>query len=180
MLALAAVATADALGQLIPEQVPVEHLWPGHVLVDGGIAGGIDLIIGPDGQDGTPGWLVIGIEIALRRPVRAGEPGATAHLTSLHEEGAGSVTRTALVEALGANLLLWLTRWEEDGFRRINDNWLFRAAGRTEDRDLGRGSACIHGRVLGLDEQAGLIVKPSDGRPVTVLPLAAVIEMEPR
>ena len=177
MLPLAAVAAADALGQLIPEQIPVEHLWPGRLLVDGGIAGGIEVVIGPDGPDGRPRWMVVAIDVAIRRADRDREPGETAHLTSLHEEGAGDVTRTALVEALGANLLLWLTRWEEDGFRGVHDNWLFRAAGRTDDRLLGVDARVVRGRVLGLDEHAGLVVKPADGGQVLVIPLADVIDV---
>lgn len=171
---LACVAVAETLGFLAPPQLGVEFRWPGTVLVNGATAGVVRLAAALGVADVPPAWMVIGVTIDLVRTDRSAEPGERPEQTALAEEGAAEITRTDVIEALAPRFLAWIHTWSEDGFRPIHDQWLFRADGRERDIVI---EGC-RGRVLGLDEEANVILKPADGparaiayRPhVTMLP----------
>lgn len=159
MMPLAAVAIAETVGFLAPPQVAVEFLWPNSILLNGARAGEIKLALADGPADAPPAWLVIGVTLDLVQTSRDGEPGARPHQTVLAEEGAAEITRTDVISALAPRLLAWLHTWGEDGFRPIHDQWLFRAFGREQDiRVEGH-----EGRVLGLDEDANLLLRDKSG-----------------
>ena len=58
-----------------------------------------------------------------------------------------------------AHVLTWLNTWQEDGFRPVHDQWLFRAEGREEPIAVAHGGETIEGQVLGLDESANLLLE---------------------
>jgi BirA family transcriptional regulator, biotin operon repressor / biotin---[acetyl-CoA-carboxylase] ligase len=166
MSALAHVAVAETLGHLCPPQIPVMSRWPDTVLVNSGACGTVTLAAPSTDATAIPAWLVVGIELTIAPNTRV-EPGERPHETSLDEEGS-SVTRTDLIEALSTRLLAWLHTWQTDGFRPIHDQWLFRTQGREADIVI----EGVQGRVLGLDDNGNLVLKPSDGGPVRLLPFA--------
>jgi BirA family transcriptional regulator, biotin operon repressor / biotin---[acetyl-CoA-carboxylase] ligase len=164
------VALAEALGSVCPPQVAVEFRWPGLILVNGGVAGAIQLAAPRTDDtmldfDQIPAWLVIAMSLDLKHPDRRGEPGDRADRTSLFEEGAGDVDRNALLEALAPRLLAWIHTWQEDGFRPIHEQWLFRAEGRASAVNIDG----INGRIIGRDESVGLVFKSTD-EGVRILP----------
>jgi BirA family transcriptional regulator, biotin operon repressor / biotin---[acetyl-CoA-carboxylase] ligase len=105
------------------------------------------------------------VSLAVTPPVQPGEPGEHMGTTSLYDEGAGDVSRTAVIEALATRLLAWLHTWQHTGFRSIHDHWLYRAEGHDTETVIDGKT----GRVLGLDEDGNLLFKPTNG-PVTVCP----------
>jgi BirA family transcriptional regulator, biotin operon repressor / biotin---[acetyl-CoA-carboxylase] ligase len=166
MVPLVMVALAETLGALCPPELPVEFAWPDRVLVNGGDAGRVTMIA-PAGtasagaSEPVPRWIVIGVTLHLAARDGEREPGLTADITALAEEGAGDVTRSAVLEHLAACMLAWLDTWSSDGFRSIHDQWLFRTTGR-------QGGCLAPGEtepvtVLGLDEDVGLLIKNADG-----------------
>jgi BirA family transcriptional regulator, biotin operon repressor / biotin---[acetyl-CoA-carboxylase] ligase len=159
MLALGCVAAAETLGALCPAQVAVEFRWPGVLLVNGGAVGAVRLAGPPTTADAVPDWLALGFDVALAASDQIGEPGLRRHETALAEEGAGDITRTALLEALAPRLLAWLYTWQEAGFRQIHDQWLVRIEGRAADTTIDG----LVGRILGLDEEGRLLFKPTAG-----------------
>ncbi len=164
MVVLMEVALAEALGAVCPPQVAVEFRWPGDILVNGGIAGHVQLGVPAQSLSGSvgdvpPAWLVIGMSIDLKHPDHRREPGEMAERTALNEEGAGDVDRNGLLEALAPRLLAWIHTWQEDGFRPLHDQWLFSAEGRTSSIII---DGCS-GRVVGRDESAGLVFRRDDG-----------------
>lgn len=164
MNALAHVALIETLGHLCPPQMSVLSRWPGIVLASGAVCGRIELVAPSVDPNTVPRWLVIGIDVTIA-PDRHIEPGDRLDRTSLADEGCAS-TRTDLIEAAATRLLAWLHTWQTDGFRPIHDQWLFHAEGREQDVEADG----VRGRIVGLDQAGGLVVKPRDQGSVRVLP----------
>ena len=159
MSALAHVAVAETLGHLCPPQVAVQCRWPSTILVNGGVCGTVTLAAPPTAATAPPTWLVVAIDLTILRARVGDEAGDRPDETSLADEGA-TLSATRLLEALSTRLLAWLHTWQEDGFRPIHAEWLFRAEGR--DADVARGG--VSGRVTGLDETGGLLFKPTGAK----------------
>lgn len=175
MNALAQVALADSLGALLPPAVAVHHRWPGTILVNGAAAGEVRVALPATPKDAVPDWMVVGVMLRLIHDDPDREPGERPDITSLSEEGGGELTRTDILQSFSAHFLTWLNTWQDDGFRPVHDSWMARAEG---DRDApmlveheGRQQAV---RVLGLDEEGGLIIRPEEG-PARALPLSSAI-----
>lgn len=166
MSALAHIAVAETLGHLCPPQVAVQFRWPSTILVNGGACGSISLAAPQTAPDAPPAWLAVAIDLTITRPLSSSEPGDHPGETSLADEGA-MLTSTALLEALAPRLLAWLHTWQQDGFRPIHDEWLFRAEGR--DTDVSRDGK--PGRVIGLDESGGLLFRPANARHANLHPM---------
>ena len=161
MVPLVMVALAETLGALCPPELPVEFAWPDRILVNGGDAGRVTMLAPACLNDAVPPWIVIAITLHLGPRDTEREPGQSADITALAEEGAGDVTRSAVLGHLAACTLAWLDTWSSDGFRPIHDQWLFRSVGR-------QGGFVASGdtepaTILGLDENAGLLIKSVSG-----------------
>jgi len=165
----AMVAFGDALGAIAPPELGVYYRWPGDIVVNGARAGFIRFAVPRDaGEDAVPRWLVIGITVTIRDDLAVSDPGLDDENTTLEEEGCGGITRTDLVESFCRHFLLWVHRWEEEGFRQITELWLDRTRQLSEDISVDG----VIGRLLGLDESGNLLVKPPHGKAVS-LPILA-------
>lgn len=160
------VAVGDCLGTLCPPKVAIQYRWPGGILVNGAIAGEVRIAAPRASIETVPEWLVIGATLDIAAPRAEREDWSR---TSLSEEAGGTITRTNILQSLSAHFLTWLNIWNEDGFRPVHDQWLFRAEGREAPVGFAHEGARVAGRVLGLDEGANLLVK-TDGGQVCSLP----------
>jgi biotin-(acetyl-CoA carboxylase) ligase len=167
------VAAIDCLGTLLPPHSAVVVRWPDKIVLNLGEVGRIELAAAAARKDEVPAWLVVGASLALQHADRAREPGETAHLTVLHEEGGRHLARTTVLESLAAHFLSRVNAWTDDGFRPLHDHLIGRVEGYEEPADIGEGSARVRGRALGLDEELNLLVKPEDGGPVRAFALRA-------
>lgn len=165
------VAAIDCLGMLLPPHSAVLVRWPDKIVLNLGEVGRIELGAAAARDDEVPAWLVVGVSIAIEHTDRAHEPGETAHLTAVHEEGGRHLTRSTVLESLAAYFLSWLNTWTDDGFRPVHDHLIGRLEGYEEPADIGEGSARVCGRALGLDDELNLLVKPEDGGEVRAFPL---------
>jgi biotin-(acetyl-CoA carboxylase) ligase len=111
----------------------------------------------------TPDWLVVGVGLQLIHDAEGKEPGDIPGQTALAEEGAGDLTRSAVLEAFAAHLLVWINTWSEEGFRPVADQWLHRAEGRESPVAVRHRGKSIEARVLGLDEEGGLLIQSLKG-----------------
>ena len=85
--------------------------------------------------------------------------------TSLAEEGGGHISRTRLVESCSRHFLVWINRWQDDGFRPLYDAWMHRLEADSKIIvEVASGAEWI-----GLDETGGTLVK-LDGKPVAIPP----------
>jgi biotin-(acetyl-CoA carboxylase) ligase len=172
---VAALAFADALGSFAPPQVPIALGWPGDILIDGGAAGHISLDCAPGSDDAVPDWAVLHFDLTVA--AAAGEPGRTAGVTSVADEGFEEFSVAAQLEGFSRHFLVWLNRWEADGFAPIAAEWWRRALGpaaRLEVRLPGGGRAAARG----LDD-FGNLVMGGDGQE-SILSLAAALAPQAR
>ncbi len=165
MLFVALVAFGDCFGALAPPEIGVTYVWPQDIRINGGKVGRVRAAMSP-GRDteGAPRWLVIGLDIAIRETDRrAPEPGLTPEVTTLHEEGCGEITRTALLESFARHFLTWVHQWETEGFRPVHDMLLFRTEGHREMVTVELGGALHEGRFTGFDEAGNMLLQTDDG-----------------
>jgi BirA family transcriptional regulator, biotin operon repressor / biotin---[acetyl-CoA-carboxylase] ligase len=174
MLPLAMVAAADCIGALAPPQVGVMFRWPGTVTVNSATVGEIVAISATDAPDHVPEWLVISMELRMRLPPDADEPGKTPEVTTLADEGCEDLSNLDIMGSFARHFLTWLNIWEDDGFRQINQSWIGRAEGNAAPaghRGLGNLAT-----VSGMDEDGNLLVRDRTTGQVHALGLLDVIE----
>ncbi len=180
MLFLTIVAAGDAIGAISPPHLALTWKWPAEIRANGAAVGRARYVESDEeDENGSPAWLVVGIELVLRQAVSDREPGETPDRTALWEEGAGDLDRTLALEALSRHLLTWLTVWEADGFRPVGDAWLFRADGYRGSISVQSAAGPLNGTFLGLDDGGGLLLRMDEDeeRPVRVLKLEDHIDL---
>lgn len=135
------LAFADAIGALAPPEVGVHYRWPAAILVNGGVCGRLRLALSEGADEAVPDWLTVGLDLWLT-PRGADEPGDRPETTALYEEGTGPIPLARLIEATCRHFLVWLHRWESDGFAPLRDAWNAR-------REAGSAELDADGRVDG-------------------------------
>ena len=156
------VALGDSLGSLCPPKVAVQYRWPGSILLNGAVAGQVRLGASRVAGHTVPRWLVAAADLDIAAPRK--ERQEWSH-TSLSEEAGPGISRTDILESLAAHFLTQLNTWQDDGFRPVHDQWLFRAEGRDSPvllRD--EAGASLRAKVIGLDESANLLFRTGEGR----------------
>ena len=171
MLFAMMIAVGDAVGALAPPEVAVSYQMPGYILLNQGRAGVVRMTVDPAaGADGVPDWLVVSAELRIVEDDAESErlrQNSVYEHTSLSEEGGGHISRTRLVESCSRHFLVWVNRWQDDGFRPLYDAWMHRL-------DNAVQLVCETDATLawlGLDEAGGMLVK-RDGKPVSIPPNA--------
>lgn len=147
------IAVGDSIGALAPPEVAVEYRWPATVLVNGATAGRVRLAASGGDPEAVPDWLVVGLDLRLT-PDDTVEPGERPGETALYEEGSGPIPPSRLLESMSRHFLVWLRRWEEDGFRPLHDAWSARA-----EPGMTVGDAAF----IGLDEDGRALLKDGAG-----------------
>ena len=170
-----AVAFGDAFGAISPPEIGIHYRWPGDILVNGARAGAITLDVPARlSTDEVPSWMVLGLDVAITLDLSVENPGEQPDRTTLHEEGAGEITRTMLLESVSRHFLTWIDGWMNEGFKSVHENWLGRATGSDEDVTVSHAGATVSGRVTGMDEEGNLLFTPA-GRPVLALALVETV-----
>jgi len=168
----AAVALNDCIGALAPPEVGLQHIWPTRVKINGAFCGGFRVQASTTDAAAVPDWLIVGLTLPLTATVA--DPGNHPDVTTLAEEGCGHLGRVHLLESWSRHLLVWVNRWEDDGYRPIFDAWLGRTEGRGEDVTVDTAEGQVCGTFLGLDEHGGLLMKTGTG--ARTLPLLPALE----
>jgi biotin-(acetyl-CoA carboxylase) ligase len=149
-------ALGDALGALLPPIRPIGLHWPCRVSVDGASVGEVASRMPPCAPDAIPAWLVLAALVRIGG-VRGGvESGSAPELTDLHEEGAGDIDSASLLEALSRHFLVWMHRWQEEGFAPVARAWNARCPERGSEQALTVAGVTHRGRLLGLDVEGRL------------------------
>ena len=165
---VAMVAAADCLGALTPPKVAATFEWPATLIVNAGRIGDVRLAFSDGALDEIPAWLVLGVMIRINHAAKAGEPGEQPDITALTDEGVPHLTRTDVLQSFAAHFMTWLDIWQDDGFRPVHESWMFRADCKDETVSMSDGTRQVRGRLLGLDDSGGAIVKPADGDTVVL------------
>lgn len=156
---VSAVAVADMVAGFLMSDQRVEQKWPNDVLVDGAKIAGI-LLESSGPSSGRVDWVVIGCGVN----VAAAPDDPAMRATSLHREGAQSVTAKEALRALLDSLRTWRARWETAGLAPVRAAWLARAHGlrgpitvRLPDREL-------QGRFADMDDSGSLVLELPGGQ----------------
>ena len=103
--------------------------------------------------------------MAITLDLSVENPGELPDRTTLHEEGAGEVTRTMLIESVSRHFLTWIDGWMNEGFKGVHENWLGRVVGSDQDITICHAGASLSGRVTGMDEDGNLLFTPANKQP---------------
>jgi BirA family biotin operon repressor/biotin-[acetyl-CoA-carboxylase] ligase len=154
---VAALAASDVVARLA-RGVDVRVKWPNDVLAnDRKIAG---ILLESAGGGERLDWLAVGIGINLAHF----PPDTEFPATSLAALGSAEVSPKDACRHLAAAWSEWYDVWRNDGFVRIRDIWLSRAA-RLGTRIRARlASEETSGVFEGIDEDGALILRESLGR----------------
>lgn len=147
---IAALAVADAVEAMLPNQTRATLKWPNDVLLPDGKIAGILLEHAADA-------LILGIGVnVLEAP-----PGTPAS-TIVASGGIASVDgmRGKLLAALSN----WLEVWSHDGFPPIRAAWLTRAHPPGTKLRLTLPDRVVDGRFNDIDESGALIIDTDEGR----------------
>lgn len=175
---VALLGLADALGTLIPPVVSVTFGWPGRIEINGGVVGGIRMVVAETpNPTAVPDWLVIGFHLAHEGGWSRRQDGPH-HRTTLIEEGC-DVDHVDLLEALGRHLLAWINRWQTDGMQPVQQAWMSRAPEIGKHIDLDIGGRNRKGTFKGINNHGGIelvdqgrhqIIPLSDGLSAVTVP----------
>ena len=125
---VASLSFGDALAQALPPMQDNTFALPSTMLLNGAWTGSARVDAPPDaGLDDVPGWLVVSVNLAVE-----GEPDYDDLIdgfmpTSLVQERITTVTSGDLLAAFSRQFLVWLRRWQDDGFAPVKVQWKHRA-----------------------------------------------------
>src|SRR5262249_20162492 len=148
MAPLTMVALGDCLGSLCPPQVAVTYRWPGQLLLNGTLAGAVQIAAPQVPCSKVPPWLVVGVDVAL---AASGRRRPDWSRTSLGEVAGPNVTRNDVLRALVAHFLAWLNTWQERGFAPVHAHWMMRAEGRVCQVQIAAAGSAFASQVVGLE-----------------------------
>ena len=158
---VAALAVCDVLAPLAP-LADLRVKWPNDVLADERKIAGI-LLESAGGGDRLE-WLAIGVGLNLAHF----PPDTEFPATSLAALGVPAIAPQDALCRLAHTWSQWYEVWRGEGFPRIRDVWLSRAArlGQRIQARLASGEAS--GVFEGIDEDGALILRESHGRTRTI------------
>jgi biotin-(acetyl-CoA carboxylase) ligase len=168
MLPACGVGFQNALGALSPPEVAVHLQWDGGLRINGALCGQLRVAAGGSDPAAMPGWLVVGIELALM-PL-GDSPGDTPDRTALYEEGCAEVDPSDLLEAWARHTLVWISRWEDAGPRALHAAWEGLAHGIGSEVTEGGRTATF----LGIDDRFGMLLR--DAEVTHLIPLSSRLE----
>lgn len=128
LVAVTLVALADALEALGPPNQAIRFDGAGRLMLNGAVAGGVTVALGPAAEDGLPVWAVVGAELEVLGDPNDPDPGCRPDRTALREEGFGETDAVAVLESFTRHFLTWIDLWMEEGFEPVRQVWEKRVA----------------------------------------------------
>lgn len=146
-----ALAVADTVDRLLPDDVRAGLKWPNDVLVRGAKIAGILV-------EYAQAAVIIGIGINLRHV-----PSDTTYpVTSLAGCGADARDPHAVLHALLAAFARRFDEWQANGFATTRNAWLARAHSLGKQVSIAVGGRSITGRFADLASDGALVVQTTD------------------
>lgn len=156
---IAALAIYDTIGSLAEPGTQANVKWPNDVLVHDRKVAGILLETEGSGKD-MPDWVVLGVGINVESfPADTEFPA-----TSLREEGLGTVQVVDVLQSFARHFLVWTTRWLDDGFEPVRQNWAWRAKGIGKPIEVRLEKETLTGTFREMDASGALVLDQGDGR----------------
>jgi BirA family biotin operon repressor/biotin-[acetyl-CoA-carboxylase] ligase len=156
---VAALAIGGALGAICPGP-GLSYKWPNDVLINGGKVAGILLESEMIGHE-RPSFVVVGVGVNLT----AAPQGTEFPVTSILEEGWGTVPPKVMLEEFAEHFQSWQMRWQFEGFAPVRAAWLAAAAvSPGEPIRVRLETASLHGRFLDIDAEGALLLEAAGER----------------
>jgi BirA family biotin operon repressor/biotin-[acetyl-CoA-carboxylase] ligase len=149
---VAALAVADAVDALLPQQVRATLKWPNDVLVRDGKIAGILL----EQVDDT---LILGIGLNVLQA-----PSGVSYQVSTIVGCGGLATVDGAREKLLSALANWFGVWQQEGFPPIRTTWLARAHPIGATLRVRLADRFATGGFAGIDYDGALLLDAADGR----------------
>jgi biotin-(acetyl-CoA carboxylase) ligase len=183
MVPLAMVAIADSLGAIAPPNLAITFGWPNKIYANDALVGQVgmefprELNRAEQPQTSTsPDFAILSIRIEIESEQSSSleeqEPGANLTTTVLYEEGCGEIDRTQIIESWSRHFLTWLDSWEQEGFKAVQENWMYRAKKGNQFLSIKKNKSSYQGKISGLDEYGGLLLENETG--THVIPLSEI------
>ncbi len=164
-----ALAVTESLGALMPAQTAVQLRWPDRILVNGGDIGCVTLTLPDCDEHQVPDRLVVQVDLQLGAPEQTGEPGDHPQQTWLLAEGGDyELVSARYLSSIAAHFLNWLNTWTDDGFQPVAAQLIGRVEGYEDAATITARGSRVDGRVIGLGDDLGVIVKTARGDAVPV------------
>ena len=150
-------AIYDTIGEVLEPGYQCQLKWPNDVLLNERKVAGLLLESRAAGA-GVPDYVILGFGVNLLHfPDDAEYPA-----TSFREEGQ-IVSDAAFLEAFARHFMEWVTRWLNDGFAPVLENWRWRAKGIGEAIEVRLDNKTLSGVFEDLDAQGNLVLKTDTG-----------------
>ena len=123
------VAVGDSIGALAPPEISVTYKFPGFILLNRGISGIVQIHYDfslNSMKNKIPDWLIVEIKLRLNANFDKMPHDFRMENTSLAEEGAGFISRVRLIESICKHFLVWINKWEQEGFKSVHKMWVAR------------------------------------------------------
>lgn len=167
---------ADALAAVIPAGVDVALVWPGRVLVNEREAGTLSLRAPARiAHESVPDWLVIAAEVRVTGTPPEDRSGQRSGwgTTTLDFERCGEIGPADLLEAFCRHFLVWVNRFQDDGFEPVRAAWHDYGRRAPKDQEIRIGRRHLRGSYAGLGPDGALLL--SAGENVREIPLLPAI-----
>jgi biotin-(acetyl-CoA carboxylase) ligase len=161
-LYIAMLGLGDALGATVPAGVDVTYLWPNRIEANIGAVAevGIDLPAAAD-SGAVAEWMTVHAIVVIGALEGEGLHHGFPE-TSLRDEGCAEVTPAILLEAFARHFLVWVNRWQDDGFEPVRAMWLRHARYHGKTMSCTELGADVTGVFEGIDDDGALLLGQDD------------------
>lgn len=164
---VASVAVFDACARVADPGYDFRCKWPNDILLFDKKVAGLLLESEGGGDDAPPDFVVLGMGVNLQKfPTEQAEGAYPA--TSFAEQ-ALEVAPETFLEAYATSFLEWVSRWVDDGFAPIRENWLWRAKGIGEPIQVRLERETLEGTFKDLDDNGALLLDQGEAGVRTVM-----------
>ncbi len=145
-------AVFDTIGEVCEPGFECRLKWPNDILVNDCKIGG--LLLEAKAEAGKPvDYVIIGLGINLKS-----HPKDTPYPASNFAAEGQIIPDDMFLEAFARHFMEWASRWVDDGFAPIRDNWKWRAKGIGKDITVRLGDKTLEGVFEDIGDDGSLVL----------------------
>ncbi len=157
-LYVAILGLGDALGAVVPPGVDVTYAWPNRIEVNIGSVAEIGVMLPDAGSAGAVAdWMTVHATVVIDSLEGEGLHHGFPE-TSLRDEGCAEVTTVMLLEAFARHFLVWVNRWQDDGFEPVRAMWLHHSGKQGDTIAIELEGETLSGRFEGIGDDGALLL----------------------
>lgn len=162
VLYVAALGLGDAIGAVVPAGIDLTYAWPNRIEANIGEVADIRLLLPESANPENVERMAVGVKVAV-----GARDGEGLHHgfpeTSLIDEGCAEVTNSMLLEAFARHFLVWVNRWQDDGFDHVRKMWLRHSRAHEETVTIATGDGDLTGVFETIDDDGAMVLR-QDGK----------------